>query len=56
MGKIKSHFVCNQCGAVSPKWVGRCPECGSWNSFTEEVEEKIHQISQNLPETMKWMN
>lgn len=40
MGKIKSHFVCNQCGAVSPKWVGKCPECGSWNSFTEEVEEK----------------
>src|SRR5262245_2968796 len=29
-------FICEQCGAQSPKWLGRCPECGSWNSFVEE--------------------
>jgi DNA repair protein RadA/Sms len=29
-------FVCEQCGAQSPKWLGRCPDCGSWNSFVEE--------------------
>ncbi|MCA1927679.1 MAG: DNA repair protein RadA [Calditerrivibrio sp.] len=43
MGKIKTYFVCNQCGATSPKWVGKCPECGSWNSFTEEITEKSNQ-------------
>ncbi len=37
--KIKTHFVCNECGSVSPKWMGRCSDCGSWNSFTEEVIE-----------------
>lgn len=29
-------FVCQACGAQSPKWMGRCPECGAWNSFVEE--------------------
>jgi DNA repair protein RadA/Sms len=29
-------FVCEQCGAQSPKWLGRCGECGAWNSFVEE--------------------
>ncbi|MGC8762602.1 MAG: DNA repair protein RadA [Acidobacteriota bacterium] len=29
-------FVCQACGAQSPKWLGRCPECGAWNSFVEE--------------------
>lgn len=37
--KIKTHFVCNECGAISPKWMGRCSDCGAWNSFTEEVVE-----------------
>ncbi|MCX8085048.1 MAG: DNA repair protein RadA [Calditerrivibrio sp.] len=39
MGKNKTRFVCNQCGAISPKWIGKCPECGAWNSFTEEAIE-----------------
>ncbi len=29
-------FVCQQCGAQSPKWQGRCPDCGEWNTLTEE--------------------
>ncbi len=34
-------FVCNECGATSPKWLGKCYECGSWNSFEEtEIKEK----------------
>lgn len=32
----KSVFVCTDCGAQSQKWLGRCPECGAWNSFVEE--------------------
>jgi DNA repair protein RadA/Sms len=34
--KQKPVFACQQCGAQSPKWLGRCPECGAWNSFAEE--------------------
>lgn len=32
---IKSRFVCSSCGYESGKWLGRCPECSSWNTFTE---------------------
>ncbi len=34
--KGKKQFVCQQCSALAPKWMGRCPECGSWNSIVEE--------------------
>src|SRR5262245_48395534 len=33
----KSIFSCQQCGSQSPKWLGRCPDCGAWNSFVEET-------------------
>src|SRR5262249_3981797 len=32
----KTVFVCQECGAQSPKWLGRCGDCGAWNSFVEE--------------------
>ncbi len=35
MAKAKTVFVCNNCGYESPKWAGKCPECGRWNSFEE---------------------
>src|SRR5687768_3815287 len=34
--KPKTVFVCQECGAQSPKWLGRCPDCGAWNSLVEE--------------------
>ena len=34
--KQKTVFVCQECGAQSPKWLGRCGDCGAWNSFVEE--------------------
>ncbi len=37
MPKIKTQFVCQQCGRISVRDMGRCPQCGSWNSFVEEV-------------------
>ncbi|HEY0222082.1 DNA repair protein RadA [Lactovum miscens] len=40
MSKIKSTFVCQNCGYKSPKELGRCPHCGEWASFIEEVEVK----------------
>jgi DNA repair protein RadA/Sms len=33
--KVKTGFVCQQCGKESPKWLGRCPECQAWNTFVE---------------------
>jgi len=40
MAKIKTTFFCQNCGADSPKWVGKCPSCGQWNTFVEEVVQK----------------
>src|SRR4029453_2778728 len=33
--KTRTVFACQECGAQSPKWLGRCPECGAWNSLVE---------------------
>jgi len=35
-GKVKTAFVCTQCGAIHPKWQGQCKECGEWNTLAEE--------------------
>lgn len=37
MAREKSVYVCNECGAQSPKWVGQCPSCTAWNTLTETV-------------------
>ncbi len=36
MSKTKTQFVCQSCGYISPRWIGKCAECGTWNSFVEE--------------------
>ncbi|MBS9523479.1 DNA repair protein RadA [Litoribacter alkaliphilus] len=40
MAKTKTTFFCQNCGAQSPKWVGKCPACGEWNTYVEEVIHK----------------
>jgi DNA repair protein RadA/Sms len=40
MTKVLTVFECQSCGYASAKWMGRCPECGSWNSFVEERRSK----------------
>jgi DNA repair protein RadA/Sms len=40
MSKIKTAFFCSQCGYESAKWLGKCPSCGQWNTFTEELIHK----------------
>ncbi|MDD4850252.1 MAG: DNA repair protein RadA [Gemmiger sp.] len=35
--KLKTVYVCNQCGETSPRWLGRCPSCGAWNTMVEDV-------------------
>jgi DNA repair protein RadA/Sms len=37
MAKPKTVYVCQQCGSQQPKWMGRCPDCGQWNSLLEEA-------------------
>ena len=37
MAKAKSYYFCQECGYQSSSWLGRCPECGKWNTFVEEV-------------------
>jgi DNA repair protein RadA/Sms len=39
MAKDKSIYVCNECGASSPRWLGKCPACGAWNALVESVAE-----------------
>ena len=38
MAKVKSKWICQQCGYESAGYLGKCPECGSWSSFVEEVQ------------------
>lgn len=45
MAKNKTVFVCNSCGYESPKWMGKCPACGEWNSFFEE--KVVTKLSSN---------
>ncbi len=41
MAKIKIKFCCTECGTESPKWLGKCPGCGSWNTMVEEKETSV---------------
>ncbi len=45
MQKIKTFFQCQSCGYISAKWLGKCPDCGSWNSFAEEKKEAVSRHS-----------
>ena len=37
MAKATTQFVCSECGYASPKWLGRCPDCGKFNTLIEEA-------------------
>ena len=39
MAKARTIYTCQSCGAQSPKWMGKCPDCQSWNSYVEETYE-----------------
>src|ERR1039458_7955262 len=43
--KTRIHFVCQQCGKESAKWLGRCPECQAWNTFVETVVTRATGVS-----------
>lgn len=49
MSKPKIKYVCSNCGYESLRWIGKCPECESWNSFTEElIETGKHKTSKSV--------
>lgn len=50
MAKVKSKFVCQNCGYESAGYLGKCPECGAWASFVEESAEKQSSIEINAVE------
>ena len=45
MAKVKTTFYCQNCGVQSPKWIGRCPSCGEWNTYVEEIVSKGEETS-----------
>ena len=45
MAKVKKAYFCRECGFEAPKWLGRCPSCGEWNTFTEEIIAKSSSSS-----------
>ena len=46
--KDKTVFVCTNCGQESPKWAGKCPSCGQWNTFVEEVVHKEAPVAKHV--------
>ncbi len=58
MAKMKTKFICAECGYESPRWMGKCPECNQWNTMNEEIiapasTSKINYIpSSNRPVTL----
>lgn len=54
MPKIKSIYVCSECGYESPKWYGKCPGCGEWNTLNEELP--VTSAKQNLKNSMTSVN
>jgi DNA repair protein RadA/Sms len=48
MAKTRTVFVCRNCGTEAAKWIGKCPSCGEWNTFTEEVMSKTSVVSDML--------
>lgn len=57
--KSKTTYICNECGYMSPKWMGKCPGCNSWNTLVENIIEaptasvsKVKSMAVNMPKTV----
>src|SRR5476651_2524252 len=49
MAKSISQYVCQQCGARSSRWMGKCEQCGAWNSLVEEIAMSVNRSSKREP-------
>lgn len=59
MAKIKSpttQFVCNECGCIAPKWLGKCPDCGNFNTMQEETVRAVEPQKNELRRGMSATN
>ena len=58
MAKNQTVFVCSNCGNESPKWLGKCPVCNSWNTFYEEkiVKDKVSNERKAISSTVMKLN
>ena len=56
MKGIKTIYICSECEYESPKWLGKCPKCGAWNSFVEDVVEKQTSASSTAPRRTSVIN
>ena len=48
MAKVKTKWVCQNCGYETPKYIGKCPDCNNWGTLVEEVEIKTQAPSQSV--------
>lgn len=53
MSKTRIKYICSNCGFESLKWLGKCPECDSWNSFVEEIVESSKKTSASIKSDAK---
>ena len=51
MDKLKTRYICQNCGHSSLKWLGRCPSCEQWDTLVEEVVKDIHRAKDNVSVT-----
>ena len=49
MGRLRTIHRCTDCGSSTPRWTGRCPGCGAWNSLVEEIEEPVAPARAGAP-------
>ena len=49
MKGLKTVYICTECEYKTAKWMGKCPNCGAWNSFAEDVEEAVPAASSTAP-------
>lgn len=55
MAKVRSHYVCQSCGAGHPQWLGQCAQCKQWNTLVEEVLDRVEE-KRGTPASVKGRN
>ena len=46
--KERTVYVCGECGYETPRWMGKCPQCGSWNTLIEEEKVSVRRFSRSV--------
>jgi DNA repair protein RadA/Sms len=56
MAKDKTIFTCRECGGISPKWLGKCPQCGAWNTLEEGRAESTGPVKNRMQALARGLN